>query len=85
MALLAAGRRAVAPLRVLGPHPQTGQEVAVYRGRYGPYVKHGSVNATLPRGVDPQAITLEEALELLAAKEARGPTAARRTTRKTRG
>jgi DNA topoisomerase-1 len=85
VALLAAGRRAVAPLRVLGPHPQTGQEVAVYRGRYGPYVKHGSVNATLPRGVDPQAITLEEALELLAAKEARGPTAARRTTRKTRG
>lgn len=85
VALLADRRRpAVQPLRVLGRHPETGEEVAVYRGRYGPYVKHGTTNATLPRGVDPEALSLEEALELLAAKEARGAAPARRATRKSR-
>jgi DNA topoisomerase-1 len=55
-------------LKVLGKHPDDNQPVGLYSGRYGPYVKHGKVNATLP---DPNAIgtiTLEEALELLASK-----------------
>ena len=59
-------------LKVLGKHPGDNQPVALYSGRYGPYVKHGKVNATLP---DPNAIasvTLEEALELLAAKSGKG-------------
>jgi DNA topoisomerase I len=55
-------------LKVLGKHPQDGQPVALYSGRYGPYVKHGKTNATIPASADPAKITLEEALALLAAK-----------------
>ena len=56
------------PLRVLGPHPDDGTDIGVYQGRYGPYVKHGKVNATLPKDVAPETVTLEEALPLLAAR-----------------
>jgi DNA topoisomerase-1 len=59
------------PLRTLGEHPEGG-EVAVMDGRYGPYVKWGKVNATLPKGADPQGVTLEQAVELLAEKAAKG-------------
>jgi DNA topoisomerase-1 len=45
----------------------------VLSGRYGPYIKHGSVNANVPKGKDPQAVTLEEAVELLNARAAKGP------------
>jgi DNA topoisomerase-1 len=55
-------------LKDLGPHPDDGQPVQVLDGRYGPYVKHGKVNATLPKGVAPTALGLPQALELLAAK-----------------
>ena len=55
------------PLRVLGDHPDGG-EVQVMPGRYGPYVKWAKVNATLPKGVEPEAITLDEALVLIAEK-----------------
>lgn len=61
------GTAASAPSRVLGEHP-AGGEVAVKAGRYGPYVNHGKINATLPRDADPTTLTLEEALALLAAK-----------------
>lgn len=61
-----AGRAAPAgPLKVLGAHPDGG-EVQVMPGRYGPYVKWEKVNATLPKGVEPEAVTLEEALVLIA-------------------
>lgn len=56
------------PLRVLGKHPDDGADVAIYKGQYGPYVKHGKVNATIPKGADLDAFTLEEALPLLAAR-----------------
>ncbi|TXL76330.1 type I DNA topoisomerase [Vineibacter terrae] len=78
VALLAepkAGRGSRAPvkaLRTLGPHPDDGQPVEVYSGRYGPYVKHGKVNATLTNGLAPEAVTLEQALPLLAARAANG-------------
>ncbi len=63
------GKRAgPTPLRELGAHPQSGDTVAVYSGRYGPYVKHKSVNATLPKDIAPEAVTLEQAVELIAAK-----------------
>ena len=60
-------RRASA-LRVLGPHPKDKQPVELHAGRYGPYVKHGGINATLPDRDRIDAVTLGEAVELLAAK-----------------
>ncbi len=63
------GRQAAKALKELGAHPDTGDPVNVMEGRYGPYVKHQKTNATLPRGVEPEKVTLEEALELIAAKE----------------
>jgi DNA topoisomerase-1 len=63
-----AGRGAAPkPLRELGEHPEGGA-VNLMDGRYGPYVKWEKVNATLPKGTDQAALTLEEALELVAAK-----------------
>ena len=50
--------------RELGEHPDGGA-VAVYEGRYGPYVKWDKVNATLPKGIDPEALTLDEAVALV--------------------
>jgi DNA topoisomerase-1 len=58
---------AVAPLRVVGQHPDGG-EVALFAGRYGPYVKWGKVNASLPKDLTPEALTPERAFELLAAR-----------------
>ena len=55
-------------LRVLGKHPGDGQSVALYAGKYGPYVKHGKVNATLPDKDAIDTVTLEEAITLLNAK-----------------
>ena len=59
-------------LKVLGKHPSDSQSVALYSGRYGAYVKHGKVNATLPDQGAINSITLEEAIELLAAKSGKG-------------
>jgi len=67
-----AGRAAAAePLRVLGDHPDGGV-VQVMPGKYGPYVKWEKVNATLPKDLTPEAVTLEEALALIAEKAAKG-------------
>jgi len=68
-----AGRRGEAQaLKELGAHPGDGQPVRVLSGRYGPYIKHGATNANVPRGADPQALTLDEAIKLLAEREAKG-------------
>jgi DNA topoisomerase-1 len=56
------------PGRSLGEHPDKGGPVVVKNGRYGPYVSHDGINATLPRDKAPETITLEEALPLLAAR-----------------
>ena len=61
------------PLRELGVHPETGEPIAVFNGRYGPYVKHVKTNASLPKGKEVDEVTLEEALELIKAKEKAGP------------
>ncbi|MFZ5791086.1 MAG: type I DNA topoisomerase [Pseudomonadota bacterium] len=61
--------RAAAPGKKIGDHSD-GQPVTLHAGRYGHYVKHGRVNATLPKGMDPDSITLEQALELIAARAA---------------
>jgi DNA topoisomerase I len=69
-------RRAPQPLRELGPHP-SGGTVALYQGRYGPYVSHDGVFASLPKSVDPAALSLDEAVRLLAERSARRKTKGR--------
>jgi len=66
----ARGASAVPPLRTLGNHPADNEPVVVMEGRYGAYVKHGSVNATLPDGVTPETVTLTQALALIDARAA---------------
>lgn len=61
------------PLAVLGAHPGSGAEVKVLKGQYGPYVSDGTTNATVPKGTDPAALTLAEAVVLLAERAARAP------------
>ena len=64
----AKGGASATALRVLGKHPKDKQEISVHSGRYGPYVKHGKVNATIPDKDQVDSITLEEAVDLLDAK-----------------
>ena len=66
------GRRTATVLKELGDHPDGGGKMQVLDGRYGPYVKHGKINATLPKGTDPKEVTVEQAVELVAAKAAKG-------------
>ena len=61
-------QRTFAPVRVLGMHPKDKQPVELHAGRYGPYVKHREVNATLPDREKMDSLTLEEAVALLDAK-----------------
>ena len=58
--------------RALGDHPTLGGAVTVKQGRFGAYVNHGKVNATLPKGTDPASLTLDDAVAMLAAKAAGG-------------
>ncbi|MGF7150882.1 DNA topoisomerase-1 [Sphingomonas zeicaulis] len=61
------------PLRMLGKHPRTEAEIKLMEGRFGPYVTDGETNATLPKTVQPEALTLEEAAQLIDARAAAGP------------
>jgi DNA topoisomerase-1 len=79
LALLAqpkGGRRRAAPkvLRELGPHPEDGEPMQILDGRYGPYVKHGKTNASLPKDMAPEQLDVAGAVELIAARIARGNT-----------
>ncbi|MDC9701376.1 MAG: type I DNA topoisomerase [Alphaproteobacteria bacterium] len=67
------------PLKTLGDHPEHGGLIYVMDGRYGPYVKHKKVNATLPRDMTPETVNLEQAIELIDAK------AKKKTTKKKAG
>lgn len=66
------GRAAPKVLKDLGAHPSSGDPVQVLDGRYGPYIKHQKTNATLPKDTEPTEINIDQALEILAAKEAKG-------------
>jgi len=77
-----ARRRTRRVLRPLGPHPDSGAQVDLLEGRYGPYVSDGKTNASIPRGRDPLTISMDEAAELLAVASARKK--ARRPRRRSR-
>ncbi len=66
--------------RELGAHPRDGKPVTVRSGRYGPYVAHGTIRASLPRGTEADAATLDQAVALIAAKA--GNQGAAKTARK---
>jgi DNA topoisomerase-1 len=67
------GRQAAAPLKEVGDDPVSGKPIVVKAGRFGPYVTDGETNASLRTGDDPEQITLDRAVELLAERRAKGP------------
>ena len=67
-------RTAATPLKELGEHPTEGDPVNVMDGRYGAYVKFGKVNATLPKDVKPEDVTMDMAVQLISEKAAKGGT-----------
>jgi DNA topoisomerase-1 len=71
IALLGEARERKGPSRVLGLNPVDGKPVTLKEGRYGAYVQHGTTRATLPKHVSADALELEQALEILAAKASR--------------
>jgi len=72
------------PLAVLGKHPESGKEIKVMEGRYGPYVTDGTTHATIPKGTEPKLVVLEEAVQWINERAAKGATkkGARRGGRK---
>ena len=72
--MLAASKKRSAPdpLKDLGEHPEDKKPVQIFEGKYGPYVKHGKTNATLPKDADPKEVSLAEAVKLIADKVAKG-------------
>jgi DNA topoisomerase-1 len=73
---------AATALKELGDHPATGKPIRILAGRFGPYIKHEDTNANVPRGKDPQDVTLEEAVSLIAEREAKGGGAKKKPVRK---
>jgi DNA topoisomerase-1 len=73
--------QAQGPLRELGADPSSSKPITVRSGRFGPYVTDGETNASLRRGDDPESVTLERAVELLAERRAKGPAKPRRRAR----
>ena len=80
--LLAQANAGPAPIADLGAHPSAEGRIEVYAGRYGPYVQHGKVRATLPKSIAPEELTLEEALGLLAEKAAKETPAKKASAKK---
>jgi DNA topoisomerase-1 len=60
-----------APAKTVGDHPKDGKPITLKAGRFGPYVQHGTIRATLPKGLESDDVTVEKAVELLDAKAAR--------------
>ncbi|WP_374447271.1 type I DNA topoisomerase [Stella sp.] len=69
----APGRGGRQPGRPVGEHPDDGKPITVHAGRYGPYVQHGDIRATLPKGMVADAVTVAVALPLLAERAAKAP------------
>ena len=75
-------RGAREPLKLLGAHPRTELELKLMEGRFGPYVTDGTTNATLPKSLAPDQLTLEEAAQLIDERAAKGPPAKKGRGRK---
>lgn len=80
--LLAQAKTRAGGGRKLGAHPDDERAITIHSGRYGPYLKYGSTNVTIPEAIDPEKITLEEALGLIAAKTG---AKSKKTTSKSKG
>ncbi len=78
------GRKAVTPIHEIGKHPVDEEPINVYDGPYGPYIKHGKVNVSVPEGKKPEAVTVDEAVALLKEKggEVKKKTKKKATTEK---
>ena len=66
--LLSQVNQKAGPLKTVGAHPVDGEPITLHAGRYGPYVKHGRLNASLSKDMQQDALTLEQAVALLAAQ-----------------
>jgi len=75
-------RGSQAPLKVLGAHPRTEAEIKLMEGRYGAYVTDGTTNATLPKTIDKDQLTLEEAAQLIDTRAAAAPAKGKRGAKK---
>jgi len=75
-------RSAPTPVRELGKHPDDDGVIAIYEGRYGPYVKHGKINATIPKDKNLGEVTLDEALEWINAKSSNKKPARKKAVKK---
>jgi DNA topoisomerase-1 len=64
-------QRSSSVIKELGAHPESNEAIQVKTGRYGPYVTDGTVNATVPKGTDPESLTMDQAVELIARREER--------------
>ncbi len=78
-------RKSSGPLRVLGAHPEDGKPVTLHKGRYGPYVKHGRTNASVPKNKALETLSFEDALALIAARAAKGARTHKKTGKKRAG
>ena len=63
-------RRRAKVIKELGVYPKTGKALKLYEGRYGPYIKVGRKNISLPKGFDPEELSLEKAIEIIEEKSA---------------
>ena len=55
-------------IKELGKHPETGKDMGIYEGKFGPYIKCGTISASIPKDLDPESVTMEMALPIVAAK-----------------
>ncbi|MFM7680906.1 MAG: type I DNA topoisomerase [Candidatus Fonsibacter sp.] len=76
------GRRTANEIKNLGEHPEDKKPVKIMKGQYGPYIKYKTINATIPDDKDPENISMEEALVLIAARIAYDETKGGKKTRK---
>lgn len=65
-------RAAPTPLRELGNHPEDNSPIQIFEGKFGPYIKHATTNATIPKDTDISTVTLEQAVQWIADKISKG-------------